>query len=341
MPTFFSGGGGASGGNLDIAIQDLALFGEHSWAMSDDEILTKLCSDPHAINSNMVNHFLGDYAIEYGQHIGNMVAKCNRIDDTIDWSNIPTTAELVTVPGAFSAVALNPSASSLLETFIVETLGDIENLPWETLAALVKSGALAKYCPIGATKDIVVGEETLTLEILGHNHDAPGTTSFGLKDLMATTRRMAATNTNVGGWSATETYGWLQNTLLPMLPSDLMGVIKTISKRTSVGNEVSTIEEVPCKLFQLSEVEIYGGTSKSFAGEGTQYDLYKERGITISNYANAIKKLANGTGSTNTYWQRSPLSSFASHFCGVFSDGSPFYTTASSAYGVWFGFAIG
>ncbi len=342
MPTIFSTGG-SSGASLDFAIQDLALFGKYSWAMNDDETSIKLCADPHAINSNMVNHFLGDYAIGFGQHLGNMVAKCNRIDETIDWSNIPTTSELVTVPNALSAVIINPSASSLLETFISEyfSTNSIANIPWDVLAAGAGNGFLSKNLPNGAEKNLTVNGETLTFQLLGHNHDVENSATFGLKDLMATTKRMSATSTNIGGWGATGMYQWLQETLFPALPSELKPGIKTIKKKTSAGNLSSSIIEVECKLFQFSEIEIYGGVPNSFDGEGRQYDYFKEKGITTSVYANAIKKLANGTGAASAYWQRSPSAGSATSFCLVNSDGSPGYISAGFVCGVCFGFTIG
>ena len=59
------------------------------------------------------------------------------------------------------------------------------------------------------------------------------------------------------------------------MPSEVQNGIKQVKKLTSAGNKSSTINSTDDKLFLLSEIEIFGTTSNSFAGEGKQYDYYK------------------------------------------------------------------
>lgn len=107
---------------------------------------------------------------------------------------------------------------------------------------------------------------------MGFNHDdlasgGKAGITFGMKNLMATTRRMNASNTNSGGFTGSEMYSWLQNTLLPTLPSDLQAVLKSVNKKTSAGSQSSTINTNSMKLFLFSEIEIFGSTTYSKAGE--------------------------------------------------------------------------
>ena len=128
-------------------------------------------------------------------------------------------------------------------------------------------------------------------------------------------------------------YSWLQNTLLPTLPSDLQAVLKSVNKKTSAGSQSSTINTNSMKLFLFSEIEIFGSTTYSKAGEGSQYSYF-------ATAANRIKYLANGSGSASWWWERSPKGSGSNDFCSVDSGGGADYDGAYSAGGVCFGFCV-
>ena len=209
---------------------------------------------------------------------------------------------------------------------------------WAQIAKASAAGKASQLWSVGDTKDITVGSETLTLVIMGFNHDdlasgGKAGITLGLKNLMATTRRMNASNTNSGGFTGSEMYSWLQNTLLPTLPTDLQAVLKNVNKKTSAGSQSSTINTNSMKLFLFSEIEIFGATTYSKAGEGSQYSYF-------ATAANRIKYLANGTGSANWWWERSPLGSNSNSFCYVYGSGSASFSGANSTYGVCFGFYI-
>lgn len=128
-------------------------------------------------------------------------------------------------------------------------------------------------------------------------------------------------------------YSWLQNTLLPTLPSDLQSVLKSVNKKTSAGSQSSTINTNSMKLFLFSEIEIFGSTTYSKAGEGSQYSYF-------ATAANRIKYLSNGSGSANWWWERSPLGSSSNSFCRVDDNGDANGSSAYYAYGVCFGFCV-
>ena len=119
-------------------------------------------------------------------------------------------------------------------------------------------------------------------------------------------------------------------TFLSQLPSDLQSVIKAVNKLVSIGNNSSTIETVSDKLFLLSEVEIFGSTSQSFAGEGSQYAWYKAGNT-------KIKKV---NGSMYDWWERSPRRNSTNAFCRVDRNGDTNYYSASDSSGVSFGFCV-
>ena len=114
------------------------------------------------------------------------------------------------------------------------------------------------------------------------------------------------------------------------MPTEVQNGIREVSKKASVGGASSTIETVSDKLFLLSEVEIFGSTSYSAAGEGTQYDYYKA----------GNSKVKNRNGSAALWWERSPYASASTAFCLVHSNGDANNYYASFAAGVAFGFCF-
>ena len=227
------------------------------------------------------------------------------------------------------------------QTYSVECLffnSVLSKNTWAQIAKASAAGKASQLWSVGDTKDITVGSETLTLVIMGFNHDdlasgGKAGITFGMKNLMATTRRMNASNTNSSGFTGSEMYSWLQNTLLPTLPSDLQAVLKSVNKKTSAGSQSSTINTNSMKLFLFSEIEIFGSTTYSKAGEGSQYSYF-------ATAANRIKYLANGSGSADWWWERSPYGSNSVDFCIVNSNGNAGNNNASNASGVCFGFCV-
>ena len=106
-------------------------------------------------------------------------------------------------------------------------------------------------------------------------------------------------------------------------------MVKTVNKKVSVGNNQSTIETVQDKIFLAAEIEIFGSTTYSFAGEGTQYQYYKNA------TANRYKMPKWGSGYvSNIYWERSPSSGDTNNFCNVSN-----HCNASTYFAFAFGIA--
>lgn len=204
-------------------------------------------------------------------------------------------------------------------------------------------GVADELFSVGDTKDIVVGSETLTTEIVGFNHDplaegggyAPMT--FGLKNLMATTAPMNATNSNVGGyWESDMHKDTLGTQIFLSLPGELYGVMKLVNKNASAGNMAATIETQATKIFLFSVNEVAGTQSGSWVSnnEGSQYPVFSSDG-------SRVKKLSNGAGAAQWWWLRSPRLRYSTSFCGVGSAGNATTTDdASDSGGVCFGFCI-
>ena len=235
--------------------------------------------------------------------------------------------------------------SQKTRTYTLEVIGIVYVYPfvvgatlndttWENINMVSKLGMAKQFWSVGDTKTISVNGTNYEFQIIGFNHDdktAGGKAgiTFQMVDCLSTTYNMNSSNTNNGGWKNSAMRSRMP-TFLSQLPSDLQSVIKAVNKLVSVGNNTSTIETVSDKLFLLSEVEIFGSTTYSFAGEGSQYEWYKAGNT-------KVKKV---NGSANFWWERSPRSGNATHFCCVYSGGSADIYGASSSYGVSFGFCV-
>lgn len=210
----------------------------------------------------------------------------------------------------------------------------LNDMTWEQIQTISDAGKTADYFNVGDTKNITLDGVSYPVQIIGFNHDtltSGGTASitFQLVDCLNTIYQMNDSNTNVGGWKSSAMRTRM-DTFFSQLPSDLQSVIKPVNKLVSIGNKTSTIETVSDKLFLLSEVEIFGSTTSSFAGEGSQYDWYKAGNT-------KVKKV---NGSANGWLERSPSRGDTSTFCSVYSNGNANHDFAISSLGVSFAFCV-
>ena len=206
---------------------------------------------------------------------------------------------------------------------------------WASIIAACHSGSVPSTWVVGNSKTMTINGASYQVDIIGKNHDtyasggkAPLT--FQLHDCYGETKNMNSSNTNSGGWTSCAMRSTHLPAILALMPTEVQNGIREVSKKASVGGASSTIETVSDKLFLLSEVEIFGSTSYSAAGEGTQYDYYKA----------GNSKVKNRNGSAASWWERSPRASDSAHFCLVYSDGVADDGIASYAGGVAFGFCF-
>ena len=211
---------------------------------------------------------------------------------------------------------------------------NLETVEWDIIDSISKSGNAASVWSVGDKKTIVINGTNYQVQIIGFNHDnktAGGKAgiTFQLVDCLNDNYQMNGSTTNVGGWKNSAMRSRMSE-FLGQLDENLQSVIKPVNKLVSVGNNTSTIETVSDKLFLLSEVEIFGSTTYSFAGEGSQYDWYKAGNT-------KVKKV---NGSASFWWERSPSSGSNANFCRVSSDGNASYTHAANSQSVSFGFCV-
>ena len=182
-----------------------------------------------------------------------------------------------------------------------EFKANLNDLTWIEINEIGQLG-ITNAIAYGSTKDFVVNGETLTAQLIGKNTDDLTTSgkakmTFDLKYVMNNQKRIHSSQNNSGGFVDKEIYTWLNNDLYNALPSDLKSVIKTVNKKTSAGNELSTINTNSMKIFLLAEIEVLGTSNKSKSGEGSLYPYY-----TTADRRKKTKK----DGTVSEYWTRSP-----------------------------------
>ena len=179
--------------------------------------------------------------------------------------------------------------------------------------------------------------KTLEYRIVGINHDdlADGSGKAGLTFEATNSalgyQKMNATNTNAGGWEKSELRGRLNSgDLWSLLPAELQSKVKAVKKLTDNqgGGKAGTPTATTDKVFLLSATEVWG----DMQSDGTQYEYYKSKGVTTSNYS--------GASSSNNHWTRSVYPSNSTHFRCVSYSGDWGGYIATNAYCVFPAFSF-
>lgn len=240
----------------------------------------------------------------------------------------------ITISVAAGANYTAPTSKTCAVTvsFLKDNFADND---WSAIIAACHSGSVPSTWVVGNSKTMTINGTSYQIDIIGKNHDtyasggkAPLT--FQLHDCYADTKAMNSSNTNSGGWTSCAMRSTHLPAILALMPTEVRSGIREVNKLTSAGSQSSTINTTADKLFLLSEVEIFGSTSHSAAGEGTQYDYYKA----------GNSKVKNRNGSAASWWERSPYASYSTRFCLVNGNGGANYITASDARCVAFGFCF-
>ena len=125
---------------------------------------------------------------------------------------------------------------------------------------------------------------------------------------------MNSSDTNVGGWTSCARRTWCNSVFFGALPATTQSMIKNVDKKTSAGNQSSTINTDNDDVFLLSEIEIFGTVTQSKAGEGSQYSYF-------TTGTNIYKKPSEESYNSARWWERSPSKSNAARFCHVSTGG--------------------
>lgn len=219
-------------------------------------------------------------------------------------------------------------------------VGNISNLSWTQIISAANSGIITSNC-VGQQKTITIGSTFYDVVLIGVNHDnlvsgGKANTTWQLKNCYNTKYQMNSSSTNSGGYASSAMHTTHLPSIFNQIQSDVRSAIKPVIKKASAGSTSSTIVSTNCNLFLLSEVEIFGDTTYSASGEGTQYVYWRQH----DNNNDKRKGPQNNSTSYEFWWERSPYVPSSDSFCGVSSSGRANFVSAYSSYGVSFAFCI-
>ena len=251
---------------------------------------------------------------------------------------------------------------------------------WAVIKAVSDAGQGANYWAVGDTKRITlngkVGAYTFSnfnvdVFILGFNHNSSKEGSNRIHFQIGKVSgkavalcdsqyngsgssamfHMNSSDSNSGGWNGSYMRktllgnsntpdSTLENSLMAALPSDLLAVMKTVTKYTdntgggsnSSGNVTATADY----LFLLAEFEVFGTrylANQYEQNSQKQYDYYKAGNSRVAYNHSAVSTAV-------WWWLRSAYYTTSYFFCDVVTDGS--YTSGSAYYsaGLRPGFAV-
>ena len=226
---------------------------------------------------------------------------------------------------------------------------------WETIAKVIKLGKASEVYNVGDTKEVTVegysngDEQTFTVRIANMstpeecNSEGFPQTACGFvvefEDII-TKHVMNSTNTNVGGWPASELYSFVNDTIYNALPSELRNIIIDTYTVSSHGQSDSSNFTSTDKLYLISTKELYGENAlyDTVEAETRQLDYYNTNNITTENYSGAIKMYE---GNASWWWLRSVNSYLSNGFYAVNTSGDLNNGYVIITYGVAPAFRIG
>lgn len=194
---------------------------------------------------------------------------------------------------------------------------------------------IADYWAVGDKRNISLNGTDYEFVIMDFDHydlaaSINGKTKaavvIGMVDCYGALYQMNSSNTNSGGWTSSVMRQTTMNTMKGYLPTAIQNLAKQVKTKTSAGNKSTTINIDNDYCFLPSEIEVFGSTTLSVSGEGTQLEYYKTS-------SNRIKKM----GTSNCNWcLRSPYLNGTVGFCYVNNIGNSNTDSASGARGVSF-----
>lgn len=249
----------------------------------------------------------------------------------------------------------------------------LNNNSWKVISQVSTAGEASNWWSVGDRKAIVLNgtvgnlslsNYTVYAFIIGFDHNASlegsgrihfqlGKTELsGGKDIAlcdsANSKSisepgyfsMNSSNTNSGGWAASQmrtnicgtSLSSYSGTIIAVIPAELRDVLKSVTKYTNnTGNssEASAVTATTDYFFLLSEYEIFGQVNLSNPNEPS-----KQKRYAYYSDGNGTKKYKHSaTGSVTVWWIRSPVCSTSTDFRSVNTSGNASFGGANWSRG--------
>lgn len=260
-------------------------------------------------------------------------------------SYIPPPKALVSpTSGVTYTSGLSGLEASVVSQF-AEAISNNSSITNTTSMVYIDFGNVHRKISVGDQVALSLNGTSYNFDVIGFNHDTLTTSTaygsstatgkagitFQMHDLFTTTYFMNSSETNSGGWKSCAMRTSTMATMKGYLPSAWQSAIKPVNKASGTGGgSTSGTETVSDSCFLLAEIEIFGSTSYSVSGEGTQYAYYKAGNSTVKTMSDSVY----------FWWERSPCTGNSKRFCCPNRGGNAFYFSANASCGVTFGFCV-
>ena len=253
-------------------------------------------------------------------------------------------AELEPTPGKSYVNGVSGLSAAQLHEF-AHLISNNADITKSTRTVYVECDGEYRKVDIGNQITISLDGTNYVFDAIGFNHDdltsaeaygsitATGKAgiTFQMHDCFDITYPMNSTHTNSGGWKSSAMRTSTMATMKGYLPDDWEAIIKPVNKASGTGGgSTSGTEIVSDSCFLLAEIEIFGSTTYSVSGEGTQYAYYKAGNSKVKNYS----------GVASHWYERSPNSGSSNFFCVVYTRGIAGIDNATFHPGIAFGFCV-
>ena len=200
------------------------------------------------------------------------------------------------------------------------------NNSWAAIIKACQEKQVPNTWNVGDSCNMTINNKTYAIDIIGKNHDdyADGSgkapLTFQMHTTYATQYKMNGAEDNSCGWK--NCLVWTSNAfpaLKKVMPAEVVAALKAVTKKTTAGGASSAIDTTEDTLFLLSEIEVQGTRTYSYAGEGTQYEYYKTAANRKKNRAWYLRspRLNNTSCFDRTGWNGEADWSVASEVDGI------------------------
>ena len=239
----------------------------------------------------------------------------------------------VTEAGTWTVTAATASSTNTADVVVGTANVDMimidpvfGNNSWAAIIKACQEKQVPDTWNVGNSCNMTINNKTYAIDIIGKNHDdyADGSgkapLTFQMHTTYATQYKMNGAEYNNCGWKncLVRTSNAFPK-LKQVMPAEVVAALKAVTKKTTVGDASSSIDTTSDTLFLLSEIEVQGTRTHSYAGEGTQYAYYKTA-------ANRKKNRA--------WYLRSPRINSTSCFCRTGWEGEADWSVASEVDGI-------
>lgn len=230
-------------------------------------------------------------------------------------------------------------------TMFSQAISNNADITSETNTVYVDYKSIHVKIDVANQVTIALNGTNYAFDVIGFNHDTlTDTNAYGkatatgkagmtlqMHDCLVKDYPMNSSSTNVGGWKSSVMRTSTMPLMKEYMPAEWQSIIKVVDKDSGKGGGSSSgVEVTSDDCFLLAEVEVFGSTTYSVAGEGTQYAYYKA----------GNSKVKNRSGSADYWQERSPYFGNVYHFCAVNDAGNAGKDPAGDVHGVPFAFCI-